>query len=452
MYMKLILSIILSCFSTAVMSYISMATPIGPWIAPTIMLCAMLCYGIWHAGVDFRLALAYITVSGSIGGILATAFGFSFPTLYFLDPQLFDSWMKHPHYFALFVSVFAVIASWYGTWIANLTQKHFLEQEQLTFPIAQMLYKMIGAYNEKIKVFQLGAGFGTTTLFCIMQDIVRCFFGIHFFVGSFELWPMLWAIGFVTGHMIVLPLITGAVFKALVLRPLHVLFFSEMSQSEFFLSFCCGMVLSGVVYIFAPRAFIMSCRNLYHNFSWRQISAHTLKIDNNALIEGCLVLCAASAFLFYVECSIPLQIYLFLFTFVCAYQVIAIAGKIGLAQLGRFATFVLMPSLFLFKLDAVQIMVISTFVEAVAGVAVDVLCGRKLVRLVQGSQRTARCYQYLGVIVSSAVLGIIFWLLINRFELGSPSFLNAVRHGNCWWMFSNLIIWCFALGCCSGLF
>jgi hypothetical protein len=97
-----------------------------------------------------------------------------------------------------------------------------------------------------------------------------------------------------------------------------------------------------------------------------------------------------------------------------------IAGKIGLAQLGRFATFVLVPALFLFNLDVVQIAVISTFVEAVSGVAVDVLCGRKMVQLAEGSQSAARRYQYLGLCVSCIAIGIVFWLLIHRFKLGSP--------------------------------
>src|SRR5665647_44217 len=83
-------SIIFSIFSTVVMSYISMATPIGPWIAPTIALLAMLLlklFAIKHNNVE-RVGL--ITTAGSIGGILATGMGFSFPTLYFVDPLLFN--------------------------------------------------------------------------------------------------------------------------------------------------------------------------------------------------------------------------------------------------------------------------------------------------------------------------------------------------------------------------
>jgi hypothetical protein len=97
-----------------------------------------------------------------------------------------------------------------------------------------------------------------------------------------------------------------------------------------------------------------------------------------------------------------------------------IAGKIGLAQLGRFATFVLVPLLFLTNLDVVQITIISMFVEISTGVAVDVLFGRKVVALSGVDRRTARRYQRMGLIMSCAVIGLIFWLLTSHFQLGSP--------------------------------
>ena len=48
MMLTVVLSVLLSLFATSVMSYISMATPIGPWIAPTLVLIGMALLRLMH--------------------------------------------------------------------------------------------------------------------------------------------------------------------------------------------------------------------------------------------------------------------------------------------------------------------------------------------------------------------------------------------------------------------
>jgi hypothetical protein len=424
----------LSIFSTAVMSYISMATPIGPWIAPTLVLLGLLLYSCFRK-LSVENSLTYVTVSGSIGGILATAFGFSFPTLYFLDQVLFDSWMSSPVYFVFVVGVLALSAGWYGMWIANVVEPICIDQLDLPFPIGQMIYKMIVAQKQIRKACELAIGFVGTMLFCFLQD------GLFFIRGvipkaltvcssfsyycfsmpaiRFDLWPMLWAIGFVTGHIIVVPLLVGSLSKILIVKPVHALFFDTMTIMEFVLAFCSGMVVSGVLGNLMPKK-ILYFFNKCSISNARNACGKLPTISRPLLCEGILLLVFVSSVLFYFDFSIVSQLYLLIFTFICTYQIIIIAGKIGLAQLGRFATFVLVPALFIFNLDAIQITIISTFVEATAGVAVDVLFGRKVMRLSGASYGRAKKYQYIGLLVSSLVIGIVFWLLISQFGLGSP--------------------------------
>src|SRR3990172_2188299 len=104
MILTVIISILLSILSTSVMSYISMATPIGPWIAPTLVLIAMLLFKILRQHAAYSERLALVTAAGSVGGILGTACAFSIPTLYFLDPVFFNAWMANPYYFAAVVT------------------------------------------------------------------------------------------------------------------------------------------------------------------------------------------------------------------------------------------------------------------------------------------------------------------------------------------------------------
>jgi len=122
---------------------------------------------------------------------------------------------------------------------------------------------------------------------------------------------------------------------------------------------------------------------------------------------------------------------------VCAYQIALIAGKIGLAFMGRFATFVMVPALFLFGLNALQLVVVTTFVGAAGGVATDVLFGRKLAQLANIAPKKIKIYQYLGLVISCLSLGLIFWFLINQFGLGSQE-IFAYRAQNRWLLITTL--------------
>lgn len=125
-------------------------------------------------------------------------------------------------------------------------------------------------------------------------------------------------------------------------------------------------------------------------------------------------------FLTYFKFPLHVQLYLVVCSAITTYQIAAIAGRIGLALLGRFATFVMVPAMLIFNLNYVHLVFIATFVEMSGGVAADVLFGRKLAQLADISRATMRRYQLLGLVVASASIGIIFWLLINHFGLGSP--------------------------------
>src|ERR1700719_4168789 len=99
LFITIIISILLSVFSTAVLSYISMATPIGPWIDPTVALIALPLFRWISSQLRFTQTVSLVTTAASVGGILATGMGFSLPTLYFLSPETFNSWMASPLYF-----------------------------------------------------------------------------------------------------------------------------------------------------------------------------------------------------------------------------------------------------------------------------------------------------------------------------------------------------------------
>lgn len=453
----IILSIIFACFSTTVMSYISMATPIGPWIAPTLVLVTILVQRLlvqlpYMAHIfpslkgNMSQTIALSVVAGSVGGILATGLGFSFPTLYFLDPALFDSWMSKPYFFVGVLTSFSLVAGGFGMIIANNFEHELLVKQDLPFPIGQLIYKMIAVQQHIRKAYELLIGFITTFIFCVLQDgisvigacIPKSLVVVQpFQIGvwsipcvNFDLWPMLWAIGFIAGHMIAVPLAVGALSGFLLAGPIHRVWFSYLSSTEFLLAFCSGMVISGTIsgFLTLPKSMIDFFKKIKAGNALEGIKL-SIPLTFRTVSEYVIILGVTCAFLTYFNFSFISQIYLLVFTAICTYQIAAIAGKIGLALLGRYATFVMVPAMFLFSIDFVQIVMIATFVEVCGGVATDILFGRKVGALAGIQSKIMMRYQYLGIFVSSITAGIVFWLLIHHFHLGSPELFAQKAQG-----------------------
>ncbi|HEX4068671.1 MAG TPA: hypothetical protein VHX42_01110, partial [Candidatus Babeliales bacterium] len=160
------ISIVLSLFSTIVMSYVSLATPIGPWIAPTLVFIALLISKIMTR--ISSVSMSCVVSAGSIGGILATACAFSFPTIYFLDPVLFNSWMVSPLFFSVMLGSFSLVAGAFGILIADMAEKTLIDTQNLSFPVGQLVYKMIAAQNQIRKAYELMVGFLAETFFSFL--------------------------------------------------------------------------------------------------------------------------------------------------------------------------------------------------------------------------------------------------------------------------------------------
>jgi len=454
--LTILVAVFLSVFSTVTMSYIGMAIPIGPWIAPTLALIAILIFKIFSQlpSSDTTKEIALATSAGSVGGIVATAMGFYFTTLYFLDPTLFNSWMQSPAYFIFILAILSLTAGMFGIWVANIFEKKLIVKDKLVFPIGELIYKTIATYKETKKTITLIIGFILTGLFCVLQDGIGSLRGIiphslvlihSFSISIFQIptirldiWPMLWALGFVTGNIIVLPLSIGVLSKVLLIRPLHTLIFQDFSWMEFIITFCSGMVLSTAFF-----GLFSTPRSLWRSFSTLFTKGKTSVERGTSFMKHINLFETATLILLFIGCmtyfkfSLLSQVYLFIFAFICAYQIAIIAGKIGLAPMGKFATFVMLPALFIFSINYIQIVFIATFVGICSGVAADILFGRKLAHLADISSQTIKRYQYLGLFVSALCIGLVFWFLIHNFGLGSEQ-LFALRAQNRWLLLHTL--------------
>lgn len=427
------ITILFSLVSTTVMSYISMATPIGPWMEATLVLLAtLLVKGLLNISQEKQIGLIGISAaSGALGGIIATACAFSFPTLFFLDKDLFLQWLAHPGYFSIILGALVLVAGALAFLITYFLEQRFLEQEDMTFPVGTMVYKMIVAQSQMRKALELLAGALSAMCISVIQFLVRSIPNkIILFPAiqtslltvpqlsiSLDTLPMLWAIGFVTGHVIAIPLLVGVISKIVIVDPAQLYFFPSITNSNFVLAFCSGMVVQGALLSFfdVPKSIARTIKQL---FSRNTISTGATP-ERAPILMGVFVLIVMTGFLSFFKFSLTAQVYLLLGAFICTYQLLIIAGKAGIAPLGRFATFVMVPGLMVFGYTAVQVTLVATFVELCGGIAVDVMFGRKMAQLAKIPRSTIQQYQLLGLLVSACSIGVIFWALITHFGLGS---------------------------------
>jgi uncharacterized oligopeptide transporter (OPT) family protein len=441
MYLLIVTVVLFSIFSTTVLMYVSMATPIGPWIAPTLVLLGMSVFRVFSF-FNFKSDrvsknLFYSVVGGSPGGILATALGFTFPTLYFLDKNLFNSWLDRPVFFCFVITSMTFLCGLIAFVFVNKVEQNLIYEQKLAFPIGELTYKMISSGNSKTQSSRLNLGIIVTLVFCVLQDgllkvkgiIPKCFKIFsgtvykYFYIPSinFDLFPLFWAIGFVTGHVIAIPLLAGTLSKWFFADIINKIFFQNLSNMEFMLAFCSGLVLFSAVAGF--KNFIFSFIVSNKAFSRIKFNLLISKLTRNLKLEikfvYFLLLILTSAFLFYFEFSLIAQCYLILFSLISTYQVVIIAGKIGLAQLGRFATLVMIPAMLIFKLNYVQIVIVATFVELVSGIATDLLFGRKIGYLAGVNISRIKILQIIGVFVSAFTAGFVFFFFSKHLQLGS---------------------------------
>src|SRR5579862_8066717 len=132
------LGIFFSIISAAILAYISIATMIGPWKAPTIVLITSMLFKILKRPSQTTQSRQEIVLIQSIaagGGIIATGIGFALPMLYFLDPKTFQEWLANPVYFCLTISAISLAAGSLGIWIGNSISHKLLVEDKLPFPV-----------------------------------------------------------------------------------------------------------------------------------------------------------------------------------------------------------------------------------------------------------------------------------------------------------------------------
>jgi len=415
-----------------------MATMIGPWIAPTLVLIAGLALRLKKKSISSQKQnqeIALIQTVGSIGGIIATAVGFTLPTLYFLDKPAFEQLLENPATFCILIGAIVLGSGSLGILLGRAFGRKLLVKENLPFPIGHLIHKTITSQSQTSQAKRMLTGFSITGLFCALRDslslpsLIPAGFPI-------TLMPMLWAIGFIAGTAIAYPLLVGMISKYLVLYPINnhasylpIKLFPVLDKALFSMAFCSGLILAQVLPgLLRYPSIIWGSIKQYSGYTYlhrfrsgksfiRKLMAGAPKLLTN--LEAIFALAITAALFTYLKFPLSIIFVMIPLTVVSAYHISYIAGKIGLAQIGRFTTFVMIPIMLLFKLTPLQITVLCVFVSSCITVSTDLLIDYKVGELCNINLERIRRYQWLGLIVTAACLGYFLWILLTNLQVGS---------------------------------
>lgn len=436
----IVLNILFTIFGVGVLAYISMVTPVGPWIELVVALLVLLFSRMVcrkNSGNEGGRMIGLASAAAGIGGITATVFGFTIPTLYFIDKSLFLSWLSDPIYFAELMGgsvLVAGLAAWGLVWLFGDT---LLADERMPYPIGQMVARVMGAQKSLRQAVELVGGMVAAACYHVGYFVLGCARNVSLFSGatwgyfripglslSVDQLSIFLAIGFIAGDVLLVPLIVGITSKIFLVEPLQKLAFSSLSPTNYLFAFGGGLVLQEALFGFLklPKTFRTAAQGMKNTVSTRSFGG-ILSLAKSRVIVGLLSAILVTIYFLYFGFSLLAIFYIVLFSVICGYQLLLIGGKAGLAPFGRFATFVMLPGIAFFAFDGVQATIVSLFVSLMGAMAVDIMFGLKMAQSSGLSRKEVTRAQLIGLFTTAAVVGTVFWFLFNQFQLGSPELL-----------------------------
>lgn len=424
------------CCATAVSLYVSLVTGIGPWMAPTLVLCAGVLAFLFIRR-DESKAHDFIVMTqaiGSVGGTVATALGFSLPTIAFLEPELFKTLLAKPLYFIPWVAAITFAAGVLGRVVIGSMREELITDTQYRFPVSEAIYQTIRSHADAIIRRMLGVGIAITTTFSVLTE--GAFSLAPVISRSYTLWPSIfgsaivlevapffWAIGFLVGMKIAVPLFVGTLTKYGMIAPLQYMM-PGLSESDLVLSFATGMVVSQAL-AELPAQLIALLQRLWRartqHLSLRGLVSDVWMKEFRTYLTGEVAgaLAVSVAALSYYGFTVLQQAILIACTVLTTRALVTFMVKTGLAPYGRFMTFVMVPMMLAFALSYTQITLLCVYVAVAGAVACDLITQWKVGQLAGVSFTRISRAQFWGLVVAAIAAGCFFWILSSTLSLGS---------------------------------
>jgi hypothetical protein len=400
--LMLALSVFFSVISTGMMSYLTMNTQLGPWVAPVFVVVCMV-FAIPFVKSKWFYEHAVVSIAaGSVGGMIGICLGLSFPCFYFLHRPLFESWVSSPIHFCLVIFCFVMIAALYALFLGYFLRHYFLHQPRAKFPMSQVVHDVLFVDVSQKSHHRMLAGLGMVTFWDFFTMASK--FAGSVYAPQLHMLPLLFSVGFVAGRVIALPVFAGLMIRVFVLDGVRTSTGSILSVNSFLVTFCAGMM---IVALFRMILQAWNKRkNLEmreRNFYWRE------KMMQASILKWYLVVAAlVFALLHFYGASMITFLYTFLMIAWLSKYLVQIIAEIGIVEVDSYVWFVILPLVYMLAPSSLIVVAVAVFATLCLGLVVDGMFSYKLADLAQVSYPKIVRYQLLASFCGAISAGLFF--------------------------------------------
>lgn len=420
-FLLCLLSIVLSFLSACMMAYNAMAIQIAPWVAPVVAITIMIVLLQMVQRKWFKEHVVIAIAAGSLGGMVGMCVGLSWPTLYFLQPDVFATWMQSPLTFSGMIFALVFSAGSLAFVITHLLRYHLIIKQEMNFPMSLLVHNIIYAQQKTQSFTLMIHGLMLSSSWNVFTWVARM--PLQAYLSQLHTIPVFLSIGFVAGQTIAIPLLVGMFSRIFMLSSVQQKFFYFEKESSFILTFATGMLFA----IIATTLFDM-IKDLYLSVQKKKKSYIAKFIQMfwqdtiyRGLFVGSLIL--SSAVLSWWNVSFAQQLYVLVGLFLLSHVIGCIVAEVGVLEVTSFVSFIILPLTYFFTISAVPSLILVVFCTVCIGVVVDLLFSYKISHLAQVAHERILKYQIIGFMVASCSIGFILWWYINKFHLGSNALL-----------------------------
>jgi len=400
-------AVVLTVFSTALLLYVSIATGLGPWISPLLVLIIRLFF-------RDRDQVALLAIIASFGGAIATGIGFSVTTLYFVDRALWDFLLSRPLLLCGGMAVLVLAAGLAGLVLARRFSPALIGDADVTFPVAQSIIAALDAQQKPEQVQFFAGGIGVA----MAVGALRLLGGV--FAASWVM-PVCWAAGFFAGASLIMPLLIGMASKYVVVQPLAYSaahgwwpLVPSLSSLDITFALCAGLLLSGLL-LGAYRAGWLRLFRFGVGSFWQQ------PLVGTAISVTEVVSVVATVGVLYVSgMSLAISTVVVGALIGLLHHLVGFASRTGLATYGRYMTLIMIPLLCFSAVSAAQIVLVCMVVGIAGGALVDAACAYKVGQHYNLNDRLVYAGQIGGVVCTALAAGGVLWLLCAHWTMGVP--------------------------------
>lgn len=416
-----LLSTVLSFVSTCIMSFLAITVEVTFWVAPIVSLAMVIILSqVRPISKEHMLSLL---AAGSLGEMVGLSVGFSWPTLYFLHKDVFFAWMKAPVFFAGMVALLVFAAGGLAAIVAYALRPYLIDQKGAPFPTARLVYDLlykVRQFNDQmiLKGFLISGVWSFLAL--LFQKRLQTFWLLQ--VHAI---PTFLSMGFVAGHVVVLPLFAGMLIRLFVLFCLNKIFFCDAQPESFVLTFALGMlfVVIGHSLIILLKKLYSWVRNYMVIKTYSKIEQYVRTRYNWIFVIVALLFCYFV--LNYWHMTIWQQFYLVIACAIACMIVASIFASVGVLDLPNFGSFVVVPLGYLFYVSSQKLLIAFVFSTICLAVIVNLLFLWKLADFAQVSYEKFLKFQVLSFIVAAFSVGFIIWWYASVLNLNAQTVFSS---------------------------